>query len=87
MFFGIFIKVFDLSVGSTGLNERILKLKGIEYLECVTHNSSHAGYYPGAFTMAVKLLFCPKNGRILGGQVVGADGVDKRLDLLAVAIR
>jgi rhodanese-related sulfurtransferase len=56
------------------------------YLESYTHSGSHASYYPGASAMAIKLLFSPSNGRILGAQIVGEEGVDKRIDVLATAI-
>jgi NADPH-dependent 2,4-dienoyl-CoA reductase/sulfur reductase-like enzyme/peroxiredoxin family protein/rhodanese-related sulfurtransferase/TusA-related sulfurtransferase len=80
-------KVFDLAVGMTGLSEKALKRTGLTYEKVYVHPASHAGYYPGAMQMSLKLLFDPKNGKILGAQCVGADGVDKRTDVLAVAIR
>lgn len=80
-------KVFDLAVGMTGLSEKALKRAGLPYEKVYVHPASHAGYYPGAMQMSLKLLFDPKNGKILGAQCVGADGVDKRTDVLAVAIR
>lgn len=80
-------KVFDLAVGMTGLSEKALKRTGLPYEKVYVHPASHAGYYPGAMQMSLKLLFDPKNGKILGAQCVGADGVDKRTDVLAVAIR
>jgi NADPH-dependent 2,4-dienoyl-CoA reductase/sulfur reductase-like enzyme/peroxiredoxin family protein/rhodanese-related sulfurtransferase/TusA-related sulfurtransferase len=80
-------KVFDLAVGITGLSERVLKQLGRRYEKVYVHPASHAGYYPGASQMSLKLLFDPTDGRILGGQVVGTHGVDKRIDVLAVAIR
>lgn len=79
-------KVFDLTVASTGASEKLLKKEGIPYLSCVTHGSSHAGYYPGATAMTLKLLFSPE-GRILGAQAVGYEGVDKRIDMIAVLLR
>ncbi|MGE5582870.1 MAG: DsrE/DsrF/DrsH-like family protein [Bacillota bacterium] len=81
------VKVFELGAGSTGLSEKALKKAGIEYLTSITHSNSHASYYPGALPLTVKLLFAPKSGALLGAQVVGYDGVDKRLDILAAAIR
>jgi NADPH-dependent 2,4-dienoyl-CoA reductase/sulfur reductase-like enzyme/peroxiredoxin family protein/rhodanese-related sulfurtransferase/TusA-related sulfurtransferase len=81
------IKVFDLTAASTGNNEKTLKRKGIPYIKSYTHSGSHAGYYPGAFVMTIKLLFSPEDGKILGAQIIGRDGVDKRIDVLATAIR
>ncbi len=80
-------KVFDLAAGSTGASERSLKRAGRRYEKIYLSPASHAGYYPGAKPMTLKLLFDPADGKVLGAQAVGADGVDKRLDVLAVAIR
>ncbi len=80
-------KVFDLAVGMTGLSEKALRRAGRRYEKVYVHPASHAGYYPGGAPMSLKLLFDPKTGGILGAQVVGAEGVDKRLDVLATAIR
>ncbi|MEN6578511.1 MAG: FAD-dependent oxidoreductase [Phycisphaerales bacterium] len=80
-------KVFDLAVGMTGLSEKALKKAGLAYEKVYVHPASHAGYYPGAMQMSLKLLFDPETGKILGAQCVGADGVDKRIDVLAVAVR
>ncbi|SMG25627.1 FAD-dependent oxidoreductase [Paenibacillus aquistagni] len=80
-------KVFDLTVASTGNNEKTLKRQGIEYRAVHTHPMSHAGYYPGASSISMKLLFDPATGRILGAQGVGADGVDKRIDVIATAMK
>jgi len=80
-------KVFGLSVGTTGQNEKALRRAGTEYEKVYVHPNSHAGYYPGAVPISLKLLFDPKTGNILGAQAVGADGVDKRIDVLAVALR
>jgi rhodanese-related sulfurtransferase len=80
-------KVFDLAVGMTGLSEKALTRAGLAYEKVYVHPASHAGYYPGATQMSLKLLFDPENGKILGAQCVGAHGVDKRIDVLAVAIR
>jgi NADPH-dependent 2,4-dienoyl-CoA reductase/sulfur reductase-like enzyme/peroxiredoxin family protein/rhodanese-related sulfurtransferase/TusA-related sulfurtransferase len=80
-------KVFDLAIGMTGMSEKALKRAGRSYEKVYVHPASHAGYYPGATQMTLKLLFDPDNGKILGAQCVGADGVDKRIDVLAVAIR
>ena len=81
------LKVFDLTAAMTGANEKALKKKGIEYEKLYLHSAHHAGYYPGAKLMHIKLLFARPSGRILGAQIVGAEGVDKRIDVIAVAIR
>jgi len=81
------VKVFDLTVASTGAAEKALKAHKIPYLASYTHSGSHASYYPGASMMAIKLVFSPGSGRILGAQIVGGEGVDKRIDVLATAIR
>lgn len=78
-------KVFDLTVASTGASEKLLKKEGNPFHSCVTHGSSHAGYYPGAMAMTLKLLFSPE-GKILGAQGVGYEGVDKRIDMIAVML-
>ena len=80
-------KVFDLAIGMTGLSEKALRREGLPYEKVYIHPAHHAGYYPGAVQMSLKLLFDPATGRVLGGQAVGAEGVDKRIDVLAVAIR
>lgn len=80
-------KVFDLTVGSTGLAAKRLRQAGIAYKSSVTISSSHAGYYPGAFQLATKLTFDPTSGRIYGAQCVGVDGVDKRIDQIALVIK
>ena len=80
-------KVFDLAVASTGLNEKTLLRKNIPYQKVYVHAMSHAGYYPGAHPVSLKLIFNPENGKILGAQAVGKDGVDKRIDILSVAQR
>lgn len=79
-------KVFDLVVATTGNNEKTLTRHGIPYEKSYTNSASHAGYYPGATPMNVKLIF-DREGKILGVQVVGIKGVDKRTDVLATAIR
>lgn len=81
------VKLFDMTVTSTGNNERQLRQLGIKYQKSYTHSASHAGYYPGATPMTIKLLFAPQDGRILGAQIVGYQGVDKRIDVLATAMR
>ncbi|MDA3932379.1 MAG: FAD-dependent oxidoreductase [Tenericutes bacterium] len=80
-------KVFDYTVGSTGLNEKTLIKKHIKYKSIHIHPGSHAGYYPGSSSIAMKLLFDPKTEKIYGAQAIGMDGVDKRIDVLATAIR
>jgi len=79
-------KVFDLAVGMTGLSEKELKRREVPFHKVYVHPASHASYYPGANPIALKLLFDPK-GKVLGAQAVGTSGVDKRIDVLAVAIR
>ncbi|MFH1138954.1 MAG: FAD-dependent oxidoreductase [Pseudomonadota bacterium] len=81
------VKVFDLVAGSTGPSERFLRDNRFPYLTGYTHSGSHASYYPGSEDMAVKLLFSPGSGRVLGAQIIGGEGVDKRIDVLATAIR
>lgn len=81
------VKVFDLTVASTGWNEKCLKARGINYQAIHTHPGSHAGYYPGSEQMALKLLVTKPDGKILGAQAVGGEGVDKRIDVIATAIR
>ncbi|MBS3755452.1 MAG: FAD-dependent oxidoreductase [Desulfobacterales bacterium] len=80
------VQVFELTVASTGCNEKTLKRENIPYWASYTHSGSHAGYYPGAEMIAVKLLFSPGTGQLLGAQAVGKKGVDKRIDVLATAI-
>ena len=80
-------KVFDLTVAATGLPAKRLKRDGIDYLSATIHTSSHAGYYPDALPMTIKVVFSPENGKLLGAQIVGYDGVDKRIDLLAQTIK
>ncbi len=79
-------KIFDLTVASTGLNEKTLKRNNIPYRVSYTHSGSHAEYYPGSETVSIKLLFSPNDGKILGAQIIGIDGVDKRIDVIATAI-
>lgn len=80
-------KVFDMTVAATGSNEKTLKRLGIQYKCIHIHPGSHAGYYPGAFPISLKLIFDSNSGKILGAQAVGYDGVDKRMDVLATAIK
>jgi CoA-disulfide reductase len=81
------VKIFDISVAVTGNNERVLKKNGIDYEKSFTHSASHAGYYPGAIPMSIKLLFKKDDGKLLGAQIVGYEGVDKRMDVLSTAMR
>ncbi|NLC54093.1 MAG: FAD-dependent oxidoreductase [Firmicutes bacterium] len=80
------VKVFDLTAGTVGLTEDFLKQSGQQYLASITHPLSYAGYYPGATPLDIKLLFTPE-GRILGAQVVGAQSVDKTLDVIAAIMK
>jgi NADPH-dependent 2,4-dienoyl-CoA reductase/sulfur reductase-like enzyme/rhodanese-related sulfurtransferase len=81
------VKVFDLMIAATGWNEKRLKAAGRDVMVIHTHPNNHAGYYPDAKQIALKLIFDPKSGEILGGQGVGVDGVDKRIDVIATSIR
>lgn len=81
------IKVFDLAAATTGSNEKNLKRNGIPYEKTYIHPLSHAGYYPGGTQMTLKLLFSPETRKVLGAQAVGPDGVDKRIDVIATAIK
>lgn len=81
------VKVFDLTAAATGSNEKVLLKKGIDYEKSYTHSGSHAGYYPGSSVITLKVIFSKEDGRLLGAQAVGRDGVDKRIDVLAAAIR
>lgn len=80
-------KVFDMIVASTGLPGKRLRVEGIEYMSSTIHPSSHAGYYPDAMPMSIKITFDKQTGRLYGGQIVGYDGVDKRIDELALVIK
>ncbi len=81
------LKLFDMTVAVTGVNERAAKAAGLDYDKMYTYNQSHASYYPGAHGISMKVLYEKKTGRLLGAQLVGFDGVDKRCDVLATAIR
>jgi len=81
------VKMFDMTVAMTGITEAAARAKGLDYDKVFTYSASHAGYYPGGNSMSVKTIFEKNTGRILGAQIVGFDGVDKRCDILAVAIR
>lgn len=80
-------KVFDLTVAATGMAAKRLKQDGVPYLTATIHPNSHAGYYPGATPMTIKVIFSPDSGRLLGAQIVGYEGVDKRIDLFAQVIK
>jgi len=80
-------KIFRMVVASTGLNEKTLKKLGQRYEVSYTHPAPHATYYPGGTVMTIKLIFDPEDGKILGAQIVGFEGVDKRIDVLATSIR
>lgn len=80
-------KIFDLTVAAAGANAKLLKREGIPYISSYTHGSSHAGYYPGAVPLSIKILFAPETGVLLGAQVVGFGGVDKRIEMLAQTIQ
>ena len=81
------VKVFDMTAGGTGMTETELRAAGMDYRKVYTHHNGHAAYYPGTAPLFFKLLFEPGEGKLLGGQVLGWDGVDKRIDVLAVALR
>lgn len=80
-------KVFDLTVASTGLPAKRLKQMDIPYLSATIHSNSHAGYYPGASMLDIKITFSPTDGKLYGAQIVGYDGVDKRIDEYALTIK
>lgn len=79
-------KIFELTAASTGNNERQLQNLGLDYQAIHIHPNSHAGYYPGASPIALKLLFAP-DGKIYGAQAIGTEGVEKRIDVIATAMR
>lgn len=81
------LKVFDMTAASTGINEKTAQKLGLNYEKSFTYSANHATYYPGAVNMAIKTIFDKDSGRILGAQVVGYDGTDKRADVFATAIR
>ena len=80
-------KVFDLAIGMTGLSEKACRRMGVPCEKVYVHPASHASYYPGASPLSLKVLFDPTSGKLLGAQAVGGKGVDKRIDVLAVALR
>ncbi len=81
------VKVFDMTVGSTGMAAKSLDAAGIKYRTSTTHSGSHAGYYPDAKQMSIQIVFDPSTGVLFGAQVAGYEGADKRLDVLAMATR
>jgi NADPH-dependent 2,4-dienoyl-CoA reductase/sulfur reductase-like enzyme/rhodanese-related sulfurtransferase len=81
------LKVFNMTVASTGINEKTAKKLSLDYDKSYTFSPNHAGYYPGAREMAIKIIYNRKDGKLLGAQIVGFDGVDKRCDVFATAIR
>lgn len=85
------VRVFDLTAAITGQSEKALKRRGLQYgedyLYSLIHPQSHASYFPGALPMCIKLLFSKKDAKVLGAEIVGYDGVDKRIDVIATALR
>ena len=85
------VKIFDITAASTGMNEKALKaagkVYGKDYMFTMTHSKSHAAYYPGAFPLDMKMIFEPDTRKVIGAQIVGWEGVDKRIDVLATVIR
>jgi len=81
------VKVFDLTVAVTGNNEKLLQQNNVKYEKSFTHSAPHATYYPGGVPMSIKILFAKDSGKILGAQIVGYEGTDKRIDVIATAIR
>lgn len=80
-------KVFDMTAGITGLSDKALSQAGVPHQSTIVNAGSHAGYYPGSTNMVLKITFNPEDGRLLGGQVIGYAGVDKRIDMLAAIIK
>ncbi|MEA4831950.1 MAG: FAD-dependent oxidoreductase [Oscillospiraceae bacterium] len=81
------LKLFDMTIGTTGINESSAKNSGLAYDKTYIYSGSHAGYYPGAKNMSIKVIWDKDSKKLLGAQIVGFDGVDKRMDVLATAIR
>lgn len=81
------VKVFGKTIGATGSNSRMLTNHSIKHITSITHSSSNAGYYPGATPMVIKIAFNPENGVLLGAQVIGEDGVDKRIDVFSTYVQ
>lgn len=80
-------KIFDLTVAATGVSTKILNRENIEYQVSITHSNAHASYYPGSLPLSIQLVFDPINGKIYGAQIIGFDGVDKRIDLISQTIK
>ncbi|AHW59281.1 NADPH-dependent 2,4-dienoyl-CoA reductase, sulfur reductase [Draconibacterium orientale] len=80
-------KVFDITVASTGIPEKTLKNEMMPYTANIIHGASHAGYYPDALPYTLKILFHPENGKLYGAQMIGYEGVDKRIDLIATVLK
>ncbi|OHD67171.1 MAG: CoA-disulfide reductase [Spirochaetes bacterium RBG_16_49_21] len=80
------VSIMGMNAASTGKNEKSLKSLGISYRACHVHPYSHARYYPGAEQMCIKILFRPEDGKLLGAQIIGGEGVDKRIDVMATAL-
>lgn len=81
------LKVFDLTFSSVGINEKQLKAAGTDYEAITVHRNNHAGYYPGATRVSLKLIFDKKTGKIFGAQAVGLSDIEKRIDVIATAQR
>jgi NADPH-dependent 2,4-dienoyl-CoA reductase/sulfur reductase-like enzyme/peroxiredoxin family protein/rhodanese-related sulfurtransferase/TusA-related sulfurtransferase len=81
------LKIFDVTAASVGCTEKYLKAEGVKYEKIYTHTGNHVGYYPGATIISTKLLFRPEDGQILGSQMIGSSGVDRRIDIIATAMR
>jgi len=77
------LKIFSLTAAMTGLSAKALEAEGIPHESVIVHPASHAGYYPGASAVALKLFFAPADGKILGAQAIGAEGADKRIDVIS----
>ncbi|MFA6584575.1 MAG: FAD-dependent oxidoreductase [Elusimicrobiaceae bacterium] len=81
------VKVFNLAAAATGASEKTLKKNGTPYLKTYVHGMHHASYYPGALPLTIKLMFAPETGKVLGAQAVGAEGADKRIDVIASVMK
>ncbi|MCB5250460.1 MAG: CoA-disulfide reductase [Candidatus Cloacimonadales bacterium] len=79
-------KVFDITVASTGLSEKALKQENIPFISSITHGTSHSGYYPDALPLTLKLLFSPDGEKVYGAQIIGYEGIDKRIDIIATVL-
>jgi len=80
-------KIFDITVAATGIAGKVLYREGIDHISSITHSSSHAGYYPGAIPLTIKIVFDGETGKLFGAQVVGYEGVDKRIDVIAAVLK